>query len=117
MKNIIIFPFVWVMVILIACCGDKNNNIRKQKRFTYEEVYKKDLIGAESNEIKSLLGIPDSIREGQNRQIWSYGPSVDDMIDSENGEIVGLTIYFNEKGTVMSVRPKEKTNIQQLPSK
>ncbi len=100
-----------VMLVLIVSCEKNTTETVSSQSLIYSEIIKQDLLGASATDIKSILGNPETIRKNDERDVWSYGPSIEDMANKADGDIVGLTIYFDDNGKVISVRPKNKTSV------
>ena len=118
MDNLIMInkKILWLLLSIIAtlslACGKKNTKNVSYETPIYSEIIKRDLLGVSAAEIKNILGNPETIIKDNERDIWSYGPSIEDMVSKEDGAIIGLTIYFDDKGKVISVSPKNKTSVE-----
>ena len=65
--------------------------------------------GVTAEEVKSMLGEPNIVKQAKGSEVWHYGPNVKEMINGEDGAIIGITVYFDERGKVREISPTRKT--------
>lgn len=103
---------MYIIPVLMISCEKNNTNTVSSDPPIYSEIIKQDLLGISAESVINILGNPEVIRKNNACDVWSYGPSIDDMVNKSDGDIVGLTIYFDNDGKVASVQPKKKTNVK-----
>ena len=69
------------------------------------EIYRKFVSGefqnANADVIVSVLGNPNTRNMVRDNEIWSYGPSLDDLKNRKVGDLIGINIYMDKSGKVV----------------
>lgn len=103
-KNII-----YIISLLLTCCSKTSDLTNREKWIIYSDLVSGKYAGSSTEEIRSILGEPDNINHIKRSEVWNYGPSLEEAVSLEGGEVAGVMIYFDEEGRVSKVRAVKKT--------
>ncbi len=107
MKITLNYLFV-ILLLLLVCCGRNINNIRTGDKMKYDDFIDGQFTGVSAEKIKSMLGAPNIVKEAKGSEVWHYSTGLKEIVESKDGAIIGLTVYFDEHGKVREITASRK---------
>lgn len=75
--------------------------ILEKKSPKYVNMLSSEYIGCNTTEFIEIFNSPNSINSVGQNEVWSYGPSMQDLRRKKSGDLIGVSVMFSKEGKLI----------------